>query len=311
MGEVAALISAAIWAGTSIAFARFAGRTSPAVISGIRLAAATVVLVGILVASGQVSDYGDASWESLAWIMVSGTLAYAVGDTIYIRVLPMLGMQRTFPISMALFITFTVVGGVVLLDEELTWGLPAGAALVALGISLIVVPRAEDGIAEPAPGEGDLVVADPPGPPKAPSAVSGYLLLLLVGIFWASASLLLAGQKGDLGAIAAGTIRIPAGAIGLLAFVAVAQREDLSIPFRDRTLLWGIVLAGLVGTGIGSMLYVYGVLEAGAARASVLSATAPLMGLPLSILILKERLSLLVAAGTVLCVLGIVLVVVV
>jgi hypothetical protein len=35
-------------------------------------------------------------------------------------------MQRTFPISMALFITFTVVGGVLLLDEELTWGLPAG-----------------------------------------------------------------------------------------------------------------------------------------------------------------------------------------
>ncbi|MEX0781078.1 MAG: DMT family transporter [Dehalococcoidia bacterium] len=310
MGEVAALISAAIWAGTSIAFARFAGRTSPAVISAIRLAAATIVLVGILLVSGQVADYGDASWESLAWIVISGALAYAVGDTIYIHVLPMLGMQRTFPISMALFITFTVIGGVVLLGEEMTWGLPAGAVLVAVGISLIVVPRAKDGIAEPAPGEGDLVIVDPPGPPQAPSALHGYLLLLLVGIFWASASLLLAGQRGDLGAIAAGTVRIPAGAIGLLGFVVVAQREDLAIPFRDRRLLWGIVLAGLVGTGIGSMLYVYGVLEAGAARASVLSATAPLMGLPLSILILKERLNMWVVAGTVLCVLGIVLVVV-
>jgi uncharacterized membrane protein len=118
--------------------------------------------------------------------------------------------------------------------------------------------------------------------------MSGYVLLLLVGIFWAAASLVLAGKRGELGAVAAGTIRAPAGAIALLGFVAATQRAELAAPFRDRRHLWAIVLAGLIGTGIGSMLYVYSVVEAGAGRAAVLSATAPLMGLPLSILILKE-----------------------
>jgi drug/metabolite transporter (DMT)-like permease len=309
MGELAALVSAMIWAGTSIAFARFAGRTSPAVISAIRLGSATLVLLAILLISGQAADYGQVSWQTIAWVVLSGMFAYAIGDTIYIRVLPMLGMQRTFPISMALFITFTVGGGVVLLDENFTWALTAGAALIGLGISLIVVPRAEDGPPEAVPGESDLIVADPPGPPRAPSALTGYVLLLLVGIFWAAASLLLAGKRGDLGAVAAGTIRAPAGAIALLGFVSFAQRDDLAVPFRDRRFLWDIVLAGLIGTGIGSMLYVYGVLEAGAARASVLSATAPLMGLPLSILILKEKPDLKVGVGTLLCVVGIILVV--
>ncbi|MGH7754110.1 MAG: DMT family transporter, partial [Gemmatimonadales bacterium] len=128
--------------------------------------------------------------------------------------------------------------------------------------------------------------------------------------FWAAASLLLAGKRGDLGAVAAGSIRLPAGAIGLLGFVAVAQRAELAAPFRDRRHLWGIVLAGLIGTGIGSMMYVYAVVEAGAARTAVLSATAPLMGLPLSVLILKEKLDLNVGIGTLLCVFGIALVVV-
>lgn len=130
-----------------------------------------------------------------------------------------------------------------------------------------------------------------------------------MGLLWAAASLLLAGKRGDMGAIAAGTIRAPAGAIALLAFTAAFQPHDLAAPFRDRRHLGGIVLAGLLGTGVGSMLYVYSVLEAGPGKAAVLSATAPLMGLPLSILFLKERPSWQLAAGTLLCVAGIVLVV--
>lgn len=310
MGEIAALIAAVTWAASSIAFTRFASRTAPAVVSALRLGAASLILPFVLLASGQTGDLGEASWQTLAWVIISGSLAYAVGDTLYIQVLGTLGMQRAFPISMALFIGLTVAGGVVLLGEEFTWGLPAGALLIGAGISLIVVPRAKDGVVEPAPGEGDLLVADPPGPPANSSALSGYLLLLLVGIFWAAASLLLAGKRGDLGAVAAGTIRAPAGAIALLGFTVLAQREALIEPFRDRRHLMAIVVAGVIGTGLGSMMYVYAVVEAGAARTAVLSATAPLMGLPLSVLFLKEQIDWRVGAGTLLCVLGIVLVVV-
>ncbi|HEX6031530.1 MAG TPA: DMT family transporter [Tepidiformaceae bacterium] len=309
MGELAGLVAAMIWAGTSIAFTRFAGRTAPAVISALRLGSASLVLPLILLASGEAGDLEAASWQTLAWVVLSGALAYAVGDTLYIRALSLIGMQRTFPITMGLFIALTVVGGIVLLDEDFTWGLPVGAALIAIGISLIVVPRAEDGPPEPAPGEGDLVAADPPGPPPWRGSLAGYVLLVLVGIFWAAASLVLAGKRGDLGAIAAGSIRAPAGAVALLGFTAALQPKELAAPFRDRRHLGGIVLAGLLGTGIGSMLYVYAVLEAGPGKAAVLSATAPLMALPLSILFLKERPTRLIAAGTLLCVAGIVLVV--
>lgn len=308
MGELAALAAAVTWAGSSTAFARFAGRTAPAVISALRLGSASLVLPLVLLVSGEAGDVADASWESLFWIVLSGALAYAIGDTIYIRALGVIGMQRSFPVTMALFIGLTVAGGVVLLDEDFTWGLPVGAALIAAGISLIVVPQAEDGIPEPAPGEGDLVVADPPGPSGRVGA-SAYAILIVVSIFWAAASLLLAGKRGDMGPLAAGTIRLPAGALGLLAFTVALQPKAFAEPFRDRRHLAAIILVGLIGTGVGSMLYVYSVLEAGAGRAAVLSATAPLMGLPLSIFVLRERPSLPIVAGTILCVTGIILVV--
>ncbi len=137
----------------------------------------------------------------------------------------------------------------------------------------------------------------------------GYALLVAVGVLWTIATLWLANARGDLEPIAAGAIRTPAGATALLGFAMATQRPSLAAPFRNRNHLAAIVAAGAVGTGLGSLLYVYGVLEAGAAQAAVLSATSPLMALPLSIVFLGERFTPKVGLGTVLCVGGIVLVV--
>jgi drug/metabolite transporter (DMT)-like permease len=104
-------------------------------------------------------------------------------------------------------------------------------------------------------------------------------------------------------------LRTPAGAIGLLAVTGMFQRDDLVLPFR-RWQHWGaIAAAGILGTALGSLLYVYAVIHAGAARAVVLNATAPLMAVPLAIIFLGERFSQRVAIGTVLSVAGVIFVV--
>jgi len=71
-----------------------------------------------------------------------------------------------------------------------------------------------------------------------------------------------------------------------------------------------IIAIGITGTLFGSLLYVYAVGEAGAARTSILNACAPLMAVPLSVLVLKERFTRLIGLGTLICVAGVVLVVV-
>ena len=305
-----------VWSATSVALTSLSARTAPAVLSALRLAFGSFVLLLLLAFSGQVSDLRDAPMLGLFGVVASGMVGYGLGDTLYIAALARLGMQRTFPATMALYIGLTVVAGVVLLDEPFTWGLPIGALLIGAGVFLVVVGPKTSHVSHVAVAEPALaVMGEIPDTPRSAAGSRGadyfgYALLLIVGILWAVATIWLAGSKGDLGAIAAGAIRTPAGAVSLLAFCAATQRPALIRPFRDRRHLVAIIIAGVVGTGFGSLMYVYAVVHAGAARTAVLSATAPLLALPLSMIFLGERFTARIGAGTALCVAGIVLVVI-
>jgi len=322
MGEAAALIAALTWSVTSVALTSLSARTSPVVLSGLRLGTASLIMPFLLWISGQAGDLLEASWWTLFAMAGSGLVGYGLGDTLYIRALSLIGMQQTFPISMALFIALTVIGGVLLLGEPFTWGLPAGAALIAGGVYLIVITGKREvshvpiiSAAEPAVATFADLPATETGPapamveaPPRTRTLEAYVLILLVGIFWAAATLWLAGAKGDIGAIAAGTLRTPAGAVGLLAFAMATQPRNLRAPFLDRRHIGAIAAAGIAGTGFGSLLYIYAVVEAGAARTAVLSATSPLLALPLSIMFLGESFTSRIGLGTILCVAGIILV---
>ncbi|MGI8927123.1 MAG: EamA family transporter [Tepidiformaceae bacterium] len=318
MGELAALLSALTWSGTSVALTSLSARTSPVALSALRLAAGTIVLCLLVVVVGAADDVADASAANLAAIIGSGLIGYGLGDTLYIRTLALLGMQRTFTISMSLFIALTVGGGVLLLDEPFKWGLVAGGLLIAAGTYLIVVRRGRAAAAavvfaaDAAETAGAALPPTParPTPAARLRALEGYFLLLAVGIAWAAATLWLAGGRGEVGAIATGALRAPAGAVALLGFGLATQRHNITAPFHDKRHIGAIVAAGIVGTAFGSLLYVYAVLEAGAARTVLLSATAPLMGLPLSIIFLREAFTARVASGTALCTAGILLIVV-
>jgi drug/metabolite transporter (DMT)-like permease len=135
------------------------------------------------------------------------------------------------------------------------------------------------------------------------------VLIVLVGVFWAAATLWLADGRGQMGSVAASVLRTPAGAAGMLAFGLLTARSDLVAPFRRRETMIGIVSVAIVGTLFGSLLYVYAVGEAGPGKTSILNACAPLLALPLSVAILKEPFTKIVAAGTVVAVAGIILVV--
>ncbi len=294
MGELAGLLAAFTWSCTSIVLASLATKTSPVALSALRLSAASLALPLVLIFSGSADNLLAASILTVLGVAASGILAYGLGDTIYIRTLGTLGLQVSFPLSQSLFIALTVAGGVVLLDEPFTGGLVAGAALIALGAALLIRSNTESSSAAGLLSRRDL---------------RPYGLLVVIGAIWAAATLSLAGAKGDLTTIAVAAIRTPAGAVSMLAFGLLTRPAEIALPFRDRAHIGTIVAAGIVGTLFGSLMYVYSVVEAGAARASVLSATSPLMAFPLGIIFLRHQFRLTSAAGTGLCVLGILLVV--
>jgi drug/metabolite transporter (DMT)-like permease len=299
VGEAAALISAFTWSATSVAMARLTVTVTPVALSSLRLLFASMVLPVILLASGQAGDVADAPARAIIAMVGSGIFAYAIGDTIYLAALVRVGIQRAFTITMALFIMLTVAGGIVLLGEEFSWSQGVGALLVGGGIYLIVLPRRQPELAP------EVAAAAP----ARFAALPGYTLIVLAGIFWAAATLWLADGREEMGSIAASAVRTPAGAAGMLAFGLVTAPRDLAAPFRRRSTIAGIISVAMLGTIFGSVMYVYAVGAAGPGKASILNACSPLLMLPLSVAVLKERVTPVVLAGTVVCVAGIVLVV--
>lgn len=261
-----------------------------------RLLVATPFLVMILVGTGLPQSFDVTSLPVLAMV-VSGLVGYGIGDTAYIRTMARVGVQRLAPTTTAVWVAMSAVGGILLLREPATWALLFGGVAIVAGCFLIV-RRAVNPLAVVMPGEwGRWRIAG---------------AILLVASAWAAATLLLAGGRGELSAAAAGALRIPSGGLALaLVFVANHQvrrgqpgrgrmRERLP-KGRDLALICAV---GVIGTGIGSWLYIYAIAEAGAVRAVLLNVTSPLMTLPLAVIFLRERLHPNVLVGALLCITG-------
>lgn len=66
-----------------------------------------------------------------------------------------------------------------------------------------------------------------------------------------------------------------------------------------------VALAGVLGTGLGSVLCIYAVEHLGAARTAFLTTSAPVFALPMGVLFLSETISPRILFGTALTIAGI------
>ncbi len=295
MGEAAALVSALCWAGTSVALARLGAKYGGAVLSGLRFLIASPFAIVLFFAMGGMDEVRAASTAAIGAVLLSSIFNYLVGDTIYVRSLPRVGLQRMSPTATALWVALSTVGGVLLLDEPAGLDLLLGGASVIVGTFLVVSGQVRG-------------FHDPTGPARW-GALPALAAMLAVAGAWAASTLLIAGGRGDLGPIAINAIRIPAGGLMIATMALVTTRGEVirHLPEpRDLPLVFAI---GILGTALGSLAYVYAVAEAGAARAVILNSTSPLMVVPLSIAFLGERPTMRVGVGTVFCLVGTLIVV--
>jgi drug/metabolite transporter (DMT)-like permease len=115
MGVAAALVSSAMWALTSVLLASQTARLRPLLMSAVRSFTASLILIGLLVATGGLVQWGRMTFITGISMMGSGVLGQAVGDTLYINALGVLGVTRTFPITNSAYPFLTFVLAVALL----------------------------------------------------------------------------------------------------------------------------------------------------------------------------------------------------
>ena len=126
-------------------------------------------------------------------------------------------------------------------------------------------------------------------------------------MLWAISTVLIAPGVEGLDAVLVASIRIPALSLVLWSVTIYrgTAKELLKLNWRE----WAtIVLGGLVGWGLGSVLYVSAVSALGATRSAILTSTSPLFALPLSVAFAQEKINWLTIGGTLVTVVGIILV---
>ena len=303
MGEAAALGMAASAAGAGTAMTSLAARLPTTALAGLEISVATIAILAALVVSGQAADVAGAGTVTLLAVAGSGVIDFAVAQPVYVRALRVAGLQRTYGVTIGLFILLTTVGGVVLLGERFTPGLPIGGALVLGGTYLIMVTRWRS---DSSPDEGAAGSAPVAAPPRT---LERYAVLTVTPVLWTVATLWLASVGDEMGVLPSAALRMAAGSVLLVAFLLTMRRGDLRFAVSRRRDVVTVCLASLSGTCLGNLLYVYALIEAGAARTAILTATAPLFAIPFAIVFLREPLTRRVVLGTTLSVTGIIVVV--
>ncbi|MGD9890378.1 MAG: DMT family transporter [Dehalococcoidia bacterium] len=286
MGELAALGTALLWTTTSTLVGTQTSRVPTAVIGAVQLITATLLLWMI---AGVLLVAGDAVAPTLPQgmaLIASALIGPGLGDLLYFYGIRVIGVSRAFPISMAGSPLFTIALAAVFLGEAITLPVVTGAFLTIAGISLIATRRQSSEMGRDA------------------RVWRGIGIVLLAALLWAASTVSLRAAADGVSAPLASSIRIPAAAA--FAFVLARGTGRVLRPghYGTRSMIT-LAAAGILGAGMGSMLYVVAVQHAGAARTAILSSTAPLFALPMAALILHERITHRVVAGTMLSIVGI------
>jgi len=107
--------------------------------------------------------------------------------------------------------------------------------------------------------------------------------------------------------VVANSIRQP---LAMFILLAINLRTGLWKELRrlDRRSWAMILLASLVGTGVGTLFFVMAIQTLGAGRTAVITSTSPLLAIPFSMTMLREKPTRWTVAGTFFTTVGVVLV---
>lgn len=285
-GEIAALGSALIWAGTSLLFTAAGKIVSPVATNAFKTVAATLLFAIVLLIRDGLP--WDASLErgDVLLLAGSGLLGLSLGDSFLFLGYQILGTRRAMLVT-SLHPVVGALGAWVLLDETLGLRAVAGMALALGGVALVIADRM-----------GTLLPAD-----RARLRL-GVLLCLLAAVGQAGGALLAKSALARADAFGATQVRVCAGALGLLVFsVLRGETGSWTAGLRQRAVLWRVSVASFFGPFLAIWFMLFALKNASTGVVLTLLAMSPIWLLPLGWIFQgdrptgREMLGALVAVG--------------
>jgi len=212
LGEIAALLTAACWTVTAMAFESAGKRVGALSLNLIRLVMGLIFL-GIYNAIVNNGFFPDATRYQWFWLVLSGLVGFVLGDLFLFRSFILIG-ARIAMLIMALVPPITALIGWITLGEVLTGMEFLGMGVTLLGIVLVMAVKVELKMG----AFGKTLKAGP--------LVAGSLLALGGAVGQAAGLVLSKKGMQDMDAFSATQIRIMAGVIGFSLVISAFKRSE-------------------------------------------------------------------------------------
>lgn len=288
-GEVCGLLTAVFWSGSSIVFSAATARVGSVLVNISRLIMALCCLAPVLLFVGFETVLTQAQ---MLYLGTSGVIGLAVGDSFLFRAYRQIG-PRVAMLVMSMSPAIAAMLAFVVLDERPSGLGIFGMAVTLTGIAIVVNERRL-------------------GPVHAKAGLaSGVFFASLaavaqgVGLIFAK----LAFLQGSINGFVATTVRIAAALVVLLPVVILLGRVTHPVRafLNDRKALGLTALGSVLGPFLGISTSLMAVAYTNVGVAATLMATVPIIMLPLTRFLFKERLTWGAVGGAFIAVAGVVM----
>lgn len=292
LGEFAAIATAFCWSFTAIFFSYSGRRMGSNVVSRSRLLFALLfIAISHLALQGALLPV-DAEPFRWGWLALSSILGLVLGDTFLFYAYVLIG-PRLSMLMMSLGPILSTIAGWFLFGERLTRPELAGIGLTIAGVAWVVTERQQGGpvVAEKKYGLG--------------------LLAAFAGAVGQSANLITAryGLVGGFPTVSATLIRLLVAVIILWGLTLLRGRVGYTVGrWRDRRGFAALLAGTVFGPFVGIWLSLVAIQQAQLGIASTLMALPPIILIPLSYVLFRERVSWRAVVGTLLAFTGVALI---
>lgn len=288
IGEIAAFATACSWVVTGICFEMAGKRVGSLAVNLIRLVIAFFIMMGFTYATRGMLLPFDATAHAWFWLTISGLIGFVIGDLFLFQAYVLIG-ARISMLIMATSPPITAILGYFFLGENLTMMVLAGMLLTCIGIAMVILIK-NDG--------GDKFEL---------SHSARGLFYAFMGSLGQSFGLISSKiGMGGYDAFSSTQIRIIAGIVGFLIIYAIGRQWNvLPKAFRDRKGMGMITLGAFFGPFLGVSLSMIALQNTEAAIASTIMSIMPVLIIPISVLVFKEKIKVKELFGAVITVVGV------
>lgn len=272
LGELAALGTAVCWTVTAVYFEAAGKKVGSLSVNLIRLIIAFILLSVFTAATRGMALPLDATGANWFWLLISGMIGFVIGDLFLFQAYVEIG-SRISLLIMSAVPPITAITGFLLMGERITLLAIAGMLITVAGIAMVILSRNPD----------DRKF-------KLSHSAKGLTYAFIGALGQAFGLVFSKLGMGDYNPFAATQIRAIAATAGFVAVITVSRKwGEIFAAIKDFKAMKYITMGSIFGPFLGVSLSLLAVQHTATGIVSTITSISPIIIIPASIMIFKER----------------------